>query len=123
MKPTERFDELLKAGDGARFKGEDFRSWCGPLVYMFTKADQALYVGYSRNGIGRAANPHRQALRARSECEELLVFPCGDTASAQELEELLIAELQPLYNKQQRRQLWSKRLGWVKTFDKKANLT
>lgn len=114
MNSTERFNELLE-GAGARFKGEDFRSWCGPVVYLFMKADQALYVGYSRKGIARAAND-RQALRARTECEELLVFPCSDTASAQKLEALLITGLQPLYNRQQRARLWSKhfrdRLGY-----------
>ena len=93
----ERFSRLIK-GIGARFTGEDFRSLCKPTVYMFLRNGEPLYVGYSRQGLGRALNTHKQADKARQECDEVLTWPCRDVISAQQVERILIAHCRPVYN-------------------------
>ena len=98
--PEKVFSKLLLPFGGVRFDACTFCMLSGPLVYVFTKNGAALYVGYSANGVGRAASPTHQHKRAREEADEVFIWPTADTATAMELEATLIFTLRPLYNKQ-----------------------
>jgi hypothetical protein len=93
------FDLLTIPDAGASFKGCDARTLCGPVVYMFSLERRPLYIGMSKNGIGRVFSPHKQADKAREECDELLIFPTPTVEAAMELEELMVSLFEPMYNK------------------------
>ncbi len=82
-----------------RFTGEEFRSLCGPLVYVFWQDTRALYVGMSSESISRPASRDHDQAGARSQCTEVLIFPTPSAEAANELELLLITALQPSLNK------------------------
>jgi hypothetical protein len=91
---------LLSADSGIRFQGDDFRSLCGPQVYVFMRSGEPLYVGMSSNGIERPASVrHKQAAKARAECDEVLIYPCKSVNAAIKAETILISLLKPTYNK------------------------
>lgn len=92
-------ESLVVEGAGQSFKGDDFRMLCKPCVYMFMKNGLPIYVGMSRNGISRpASRAHAQAEHARSECDEVKIYPCVSEDAARNLEEMLIAKTQPPHN-------------------------
>ena len=77
---------------------EQVRQLQRPLVYVFMKAGEVLYVGSSQNGIGRVVDPHHHRSNVRGDADEvrLFYFPTiGDTLQA---EAKFIRELQPLHN-------------------------
>jgi hypothetical protein len=94
------FEKLTLPNGGSRFKGEDFRQMCGPIVYMFLKDNDVLYVGMSSCGLARpGSRQHHMADSARQDCDEVLIWPTKSAAAAIELESLLIAVFRPLQNK------------------------
>lgn len=92
--------ELVVRGTGASFRGADFRNMSGPGVYLFLKSGLPLYVGSSNAALSRAAQRnHRQEIRARRDCDQVLLYPCRDQVAAKVLEKVLIRNLKPQYNK------------------------
>ena len=96
-------DELSQhvvSESGAEFKGEDARAWTRPVVYVFLLNQKALYVGMSKNGAGRIFDPkHSQAIRARAECDKVMMWVCRSRHDAIRAEHMLIHYLRPAYNK------------------------
>jgi excinuclease UvrABC nuclease subunit len=103
---------LLIPDSGQSFKGDDFRMLCKPCVYMFMQDRIPIYIGVSRTGLGRAMHyAHRQAKLARTECDEVRVFPCLTGRKAFRLETMLIAKCQPKYNKRNKHKSLQDMLG------------
>lgn len=100
MNPKHRkIEACIIPNTGQRFTGADFRMLTKPCVYIFLQDGSPLYIGMSRNGIGRPAQPgHAQADKARAECDEVLIYPCNNVRDAMYLEDLLICKTQPKYN-------------------------
>lgn len=98
LQSDEVLDSLLE-GRGASFKGDDFRLFCGPLVYLFMFRGKILYAGMSGSGIGRPSGKnHHHADRARAICDEVLVWPCKSPEAARKLESLILNRAKPLLN-------------------------
>ncbi len=69
-------------------------------VYVFFSGAAALYVGKGKNPLTRfSRKEHENAARAIQECGRLHVYQCATDKQAAQLEALLIAWLQPRYNK------------------------
>src|ERR1700679_2186523 len=83
----------------------------GPGVYLYLRGDTALYVGSSKQLGWRALKKYRLSEPAREQCETILFLPCLSLASARALEEQLIADLQPQYNKRGGLRELTQRLG------------
>ena len=98
----DNFDEWLMVlcpKHGYSFKSADFNKLCQPIVYLFLgKRDKPLYVGMSKNGVGRPASPTHGAAMVRLESEKVLVYPCRSVKVAQRLEQFLIHKMQPVFN-------------------------
>lgn len=102
MKPALNYDEkldMLCPSQGIEFKGDVFRSLCGPLVYVLLgDEDLPLYIGMSSNGLSRPCDPRHGALKARSICTSVLIYACKSVYQATALERFLIRKLNPQYN-------------------------
>lgn len=86
-------------GSGVRFAGKELRRMMKPCVYLFVKNDMALYVGMSRDGLGRPfGRGHAKARQCMIECDELLIYYCHSVDDAEKCETILIGTLQPKYN-------------------------
>lgn len=84
---------------GLVFSGEELRSLLRPCVYIMLKNNEVLYVGVSNCGMSRVtAKIHKQANKARQECDTLKIQPMKSIAAARELESMLINKLGPKYN-------------------------
>lgn len=71
-----------------------------PCVYLACGAKGVLYVGMSRNGIGRATDPkHHRLTGLKRQITSLKVYPCQSEEGAREAEKLLIALFQPPHNR------------------------
>ena len=54
----------------------------------------------SGDGMARSASSgHKQAIRSRKICDEVLIWPCVSRNAANRLERFLIASLKPKFNK------------------------
>jgi excinuclease UvrABC nuclease subunit len=67
-------------------------------VYMFVREDKAIYVGASHEVIGRALAANHHKIANLLEATSLILFPTTTYQQALNLEENLIADLQPIYN-------------------------
>lgn len=94
---------LVVDGAGQQFDGKDFLALIGPGVYVFLFNGLPIYVGMSRdNLLGRASsNGHHQSA-ARSECDQVKLFPCKNWGAACDLEDYLIEIFQPKHNKRKK---------------------
>lgn len=92
-------DEICPSA-GLSFDGKEFLKLCGPIVYLFLgPSDSPLYVGKSKNGIGRPSSNSHEAKDVRSHTRTVLVYPCASESQASALERFLIRKLKPRYNK------------------------
>jgi excinuclease UvrABC nuclease subunit len=87
----------------------------GPGVYIYLQGDTALYVGSSKQLGWRSFKRCRKAEAARATCTSILLIPCLSHASAIALEEQLIADLRPQYNKNGGLRELTERLGLSST--------
>jgi excinuclease UvrABC nuclease subunit len=97
------FAELIIKRSGVHFRGSELRRLSKPCVYLFVgHRGLALYAGSSKHGIARplGTKHHRETQQAIAECERLYVWNCETIRLAQLAERLLIKQLQPKYNKQ-----------------------
>ena len=92
-----RIAELARPG-GIEFSGVDVLRLRGPVVYLVMRGEQPMYVGMSRNGLARPFG--RKHLTGLTEDDRLQVWPVASEDAAFELERLLIARLQPAWNRQ-----------------------
>lgn len=103
---------LVIPDSGQSFKGDDFRMLCKPCVYMFMQDGVPIYIGMSRRGLQRITlKVHREAGRAREECDEVRIFPCVNAKKAFKLEAIMIGTCQPKYNKRKKYYQIAKQLG------------
>lgn len=89
---------------GLRFQGSDFSVLSGPLVYLALAADDSpLYVGMSRGGIGRLFSRSHHAWNDNdiNQIAYFLVYPVETLREARALEDCLIHDLKPRWNKRQ----------------------
>jgi len=96
------FDEyrpLVVNGEELCFSGRVFRRLTGPIVYAFLQTNEVLYVGMSRNGIGRPAYPQHEAALARKKSDDVRIWTCRSLAEAKRLESFLIRKWKPAYNR------------------------
>lgn len=109
---------LLGPDGGCGFTGADFRSMCGPGVYVFVldtnDGTEPLYVGSSGVVLSRASTKkHLQGHDARILATRVLIYQCRDLTSARRAEEILIGALRPRYNVRQRYGSARRNLGLV----------
>ena len=89
--------QLLQDSKGIEFSGSLIRQLMGPIVYVVFRSDQAMYVGMSRQGVGRFSPQHKALVRIE-EGDSLQCFSMPDALSARRLESLLISRLRPAWN-------------------------
>jgi hypothetical protein len=95
---SDRLDELCPE-HGYEFRTDDFLKLSGPIVYLFLDAnDKPLYIGVSRNGVRRAADPDHHMAHVRQDSTSVLIYPCESIEKAGALERYLIGTLMPEYN-------------------------
>lgn len=71
----------------------------GPGVYVYQTADEVLYVGMARSGVGaRALAPKHAQEHIRAVAREILVLPCRSVVEATKLKASLLAVHKPIYN-------------------------
>ena len=107
MKKAESFEPRLliaaldkySSGTGYHFTCKNFDPLRGPAVYMISKSDHVLYIGLSRNGIGRIAFRHKQADAALADYDDVQIWPCRSFDCARLLEATLIYLFKPKYNR------------------------
>ena len=76
------------------------RALFGPGVYIFVSPeDKALYVGSSKLLAWRAFKTDHEANEAREKSASMLIIPCRSVQDARELEQRLIYDLIPEFNK------------------------
>jgi len=107
--------ELIIPDLGQRFKGNDFRSLCGPGVYVFMDGDSALYVGMASNLLRRLGGRHHQ-VEAKKTCTDVLIYRTKSVDDAYKLEALLIGGLKPARNMQRKKRWLNDLLGNTPTF-------
>lgn len=64
--------QFVLPGTGQSFKGNDFRDLRQPGVYVFLLKGKPLYVGMSKQLLGRIGSRHSQAKRAIEDCDQVL---------------------------------------------------
>ena len=105
-------EELVIENAGQSFAGNDFRMLCKPCVYMFLQQGTPIYIGATKRGIERIADPHHlQASRAQQECDEVRIWPCVSVIAARQLEKHMISVCKPKYNKRMIHTIDRKLLG------------
>lgn len=77
---------------------ENLIALCSPIVYIFLRDNEILYVGSSRKGITRPLCPQHHVPEAKQECTLLQIFPCETYTEALRLESELIIQHRPKYN-------------------------
>lgn len=70
-----------------------------PIVYLFLKQEEVLYIGGSSVGLGRVAQSF-YARRLAQEATDVLLFPCESVEHSRSLEISMIQNFKPRYNKQ-----------------------
>lgn len=108
---TERIRGLVVADSGISFEARAFEKLCGPIVYLFMKRGQPLYIGMSKRGLARPGSHLHHRAETISVSDEVMVWGCPTEQAARELESLLIGALNPLLNRSGRRQFTAKLLG------------
>jgi hypothetical protein len=86
----------------------------GPGVYMYVRTDRAVYIGSSKQAIGRAfaRNHHkRKQLREALEGASLLIFPTISYERAKQLEAEMCAALEPELNERNAKMTPAKQLA------------
>lgn len=98
----EKVKDCFKGG-GYEFPIEFLDSAHGPVVYLFHRDAEVLYVGFSANGLKRPISQgHQEAERARLEATRLSLYPCVSEDAARTVEAVMIFALKPKYNLQGR---------------------
>ena len=110
MSERDEIAGLVIADAGQSFTGDDFRSLRQPGVYVFMLGAECLYVGMATRLLGRIGGNHHRK-EAIAECDRVLLWPCVSKPAAARLEEILIAGLNPRYNKRKRFTAMCKHLG------------
>lgn len=101
----------LTSGTGTSFEIADVRSLSGPIVYILSDNIGPIYIGMSRNGIGRPFSSRHPMFER--ECTSLKVYPCKSLEAARQAEKILIALFQPRHNRALRRSFLRELLGVV----------
>ena len=71
----------------------------GPIVYIFRSADKCLYIGSSKNGLGRALQRNHHRFSEIIECAVVLEYiVCDSIISMHKLERDLIWRENPRFN-------------------------
>lgn len=78
-----------------------------PCVYLFWMNSQCLYIGMSQRGILRPLDPNHHVKDFMSVFDKLELRWCINVSEAQKLEQKLIRDLKPLYNKIDKRRTTS----------------
>lgn len=86
------------AGQSFRFNQREWKLLSSPVVYVWTRGAQTLYVGRSEVGGARCLNPRHHALNLQ-DGDELEVFPMFDVEEARSVEAQLIMALRPVHNR------------------------
>jgi hypothetical protein len=73
-----------------------------PLVYVFSRGGEALYVGFSAKGIERPADPGHEQRDVISDSTRVCIYPCVSEEAARKVEAALIFALKPKHNYQGR---------------------
>lgn len=94
----ERLSAQLKKEPLAVFSGEWVLNHRRPIVYLWLRADNCLYVGKSANGIVRPLSPAHHRLANIEPADQLVVFEMENDAVARRTEARLIRGLNPLLN-------------------------
>jgi hypothetical protein len=105
-----QLSELIIPEFSQRFKGNDFRSLCGPGVYVFMDGELPLYVGMASNLLRRIGGWHHQ-FEAKKNCTDVLIYRTKSVDDAYKLEALLIAGLNPAKNMHRKRHWLNSVLG------------
>lgn len=92
-----QLNELIIPGLGQTFKGNDFRSLCGPGVYLMMADETVSYIGMASNVLRRISAEHHQ-LEAKETCTEVRIYRTETVSDAKKLETLLIHALKPKKN-------------------------
>jgi len=74
----------------------------GPLVYLWSRNSEALYVGMSSQGLLRPLDPRHHRLQSILIGDSLQIIRCIDSEGARALEANLIEQLKPLLNGKRR---------------------
>lgn len=107
MRATLSLIGRLRATDGSlEITGFDLHQAKRPMVYVWSRSDEVLYVGKSMHGLMRVLDPghHRIAGGHSVQPEDRFrLIPCADNQDACRAEARLIRELQPRLNSRRRR--------------------
>ncbi len=88
---------MLQGSNPIEFPGAVMCRLLGPMVYVVFRSDHVLYVGMSRQGVGRFTRQH-PAMSRVEDGDTIQCFPMPDRDTARKLEALLIKQLRPQWN-------------------------
>ncbi len=99
LSSQDRFLPIKGMGIPTRvFSGEEIEQLRGPLVYIWKRGKQVLYVGMSKTGINRPFDPSHHRLKRIQAGDSLIVWRVPDEDRAIKMEGSMILKFKPIYN-------------------------
>ena len=102
---------MLTKREAIEFTNEGLATLRSSGVYMYVRADEAIYIGAAKKVLGRALARNHHKLPELLTGTSLILFPCKTYEEAKELEKQLISELNPMYNERNGKMTIAERLA------------
>lgn len=82
-----------------KFPNNEIYRLAGPIVYCWIKDEKYLYIGSSKNGLGRTLAPgHNASIKSLVIGADLEIIPCASIDEARKLESEMILKNNPEFN-------------------------